>query len=137
MLKTNSKAVRENIRRYIINNFDPAGYSKTLPHYFTGEPVPYERICADILQTFRAEKYCIGSWERAQGWTEQQSFTEWASGLSSILDTRYYYDRSAVDDLGEILEETAEERNKYSEQDAEKLLTYLIYRELIRNEKRA
>lgn len=137
MLKTNSKYARENIRRYIIDHFDPDGYSDTMPYYYTGEPVPYERICADILQTFRSEKYYSESWERAHGWTEQQSFTDWAAGLPSILDTCYYYNRSAVDDLGDILEETAEERNKYSRQDAEKLLTYLIYRELIRNEKRA
>lgn len=42
----------------------------------------------------------------------------------------YYYNRSAVDDLGEILEETDEEKAKYSEQQAEELLSRLIYREM-------
>ena len=63
---------------------------------------------------------------------EQERFTDWAQGLPSILDTCYYYNRSAVDDLGAILEETAEEKARYSEQNAEQLLTALIYRELVR-----
>ena len=64
--------------------------------------------------------------------TEQQRFEEWAAGLPSILDTCYYYNRSAVDDLGAILEETDSEKARYSEQQAETRLTYLIYRELVR-----
>lgn len=52
--------------------------------------------------------------------------------MPSILDTCYYYNRSAVDDLGAILEETAEEKARYSEAQAETLLTSLIYRELVR-----
>ena len=59
--------------------------------------------------------------------SEQTSFTDWCSGLPSILDTCYYYNRSAVDDLGEILEETEQERSKYTEEQAEKQLTILIY----------
>lgn len=64
--------------------------------------------------------------------TEQERFEEWAAGLPSILDTCYYYNRSAVDDLGAILEETDSEKARYTEQQAETRLTYLIYRELVR-----
>ena len=49
--------------------------------------------------------------------------------------TGYYYNRSAVDDLAGILEETDAEKARYNEQDAEKLLTSLIYRELMKGEK--
>ena len=52
--------------------------------------------------------------------------------MPSILDTCYYYNRSAVYDLGAILEETAEEKARYNEAQAETLLTSLIYRELVR-----
>ena len=55
---------------------------------------------------------------------------DWCSGLPGVLDTCYYYNRSAVDDLGAILEETDEERARYTEEQAEKMLTTLIYREL-------
>ena len=57
-------------------------------------------------------------------------FADWCAGLPSILNTCYYYNRSAVDDLGEILEETEEEKEKYTQTEAEKLLTALIYREI-------
>ena len=64
--------------------------------------------------------------------TEQERFTDWAQGLPSVLDCCYYYNRSAVDDLGAILEETDAEKARYSEQQAENLLSYLIYRELVK-----
>ena len=53
-----------------------------------------------------------------------------------MIDTCYFYNRSAVDDLGEILEETDEEKAKYNERQAEDLLTWLIYRELLKGEKK-
>ena len=57
-------------------------------------------------------------------------FEEWASGLAmgSLFD--FWYNRPAVDDLAAILEETPEEAAKYTESDAEKMLTRLIYREI-------
>lgn len=64
-----------------------------------------------------------------EGYTDNppQEFPEVAA---FILDTCYYYNRSAVDDLGAILEETEEEKARFTEQEAEQLLTDLIYREL-------
>ena len=38
-----------------------------------------------------------------------------AAGLPSVLDTCYFYNRSAVDDLGAILEETESEKAKRGE----------------------
>ena len=63
------------------------------------------------------------------------AFADWCAGLPSVLDTLYFYNRSAVDDLGAILEETEQEKNRYTEQQAEQLLTSLIYRELQKGEK--
>ena len=63
--------------------------------------------------------------------SEIAAFVDWAQGLPSVLDTCYFYNRSAVDDLGDILEETQEERNKHTETDAEQCLTRLIYKVLI------
>jgi hypothetical protein len=61
---------------------------------------------------------------------EYNAFIDWCAGLPSVIDTCYYYNRSAVHDVGEILEQTQNERARYTESDAEKLLTYLIYREI-------
>lgn len=121
MLKTNSRKARENLRAYIQNHFDCSSYTDT-------EPETFPQMCAMIFKTFQAEKFYSMEYVKAHRMTELQVFEEWCSGLPSILDTCYYYNRSAVDDLGDILEQTEQQRNKYSERAAEKLLTSLIYR---------
>ena len=126
MLRSNNKKARENIRAYILDNFDPESYGRDKSEFET-----FEAAAAFILETFRSEKH----WElklMLRREPEQVIFTGWCQGLPSVIDTCYYYNRSAVDDLGVILEETEAERNRYSEADAEKLLTNLIYRELLK-----
>lgn len=120
MLKTNSKKARENIRSYITDNFTPDNYGRDAAEFEN-----FGSIAAFILETFRSEK-------RYERGPEPVVFADWCAGLPSVLDTCYYYNRSAVKDLGDILEETETERSRYSEADAEKLLTSLIYRELLK-----
>lgn len=120
MLKTNSKKARENIRSYITSNFTPGNYGRDAAEFET-----FGDVAAFILETFRSEK-------RYERGPECAVFADWCSGLPSALDTCYYYNRSAVKDLGDILEETETERNCYNETEAEKLLTSLIYRELLK-----
>jgi len=124
MLKTNSKKARENIRAYILEHFDPTNYDlETVPETF-------EEVARVILDTFESEKHYHLEYIKAKGISMQSVFAEWCAGLPSILDTCYYYNRSAIDDLAGILEETTTEASRYTESAAEDLLTYLIYREL-------
>ena len=118
MLRT--KKANENIRAYIMDNFTPENYTDEPPKDFPG-------VAAFILDTFRKEKM---SDCRYRDCSEFAAFTDWCSGLPAVLDTCYYYNRSAVEDLGAILEETAEEKARFSEPEAERRLTWLIYREL-------
>ena len=122
MLRTNSKKANENIRAYIMDNFTPENYTDNPPKDFP-------EVAAFILSVFRTEQKHIlnGDYYRA---IEFAAFTDWCQGLPSVLDTCYCYNRSAVDDLGAILEETAEEKARFSEPEAERRLTWLIYREL-------
>lgn len=122
MLRTNSKQARQNVQQYIINHFDGCNYG-------IDTPATFQETASIILGIFRSEKPAIRNYSIMP---EGERFTEWAAGLPSILDTCYYYNRSAVDDLGAILEETSEEKARYSESQAEALLTSLIYRELVR-----
>lgn len=121
MLKTNSKKARENIRRYIMDNFDATNY--------TGDNVPTEwhEIAVFIYDCFRSEKWSRPEDYRYYKNNEWMAFRDWASGLPSVLDTCYWYNRSAVEDLGNILEQTIIERNRYEESEAENILTLLIY----------
>lgn len=130
MLRTNSKKAVENIRAYIVDGFNPEGYTDNPPQDFPG-------IAAFILDTFRSEKYwCLQDVRYYHG-SETAAFADWCAGLPSVFDTLYFYNRSAVDDLGAILEETEQEKNRYTEQQAEQLLTSLIYRELQKGERKA
>ena len=120
MLHTNSKKANENIRAYIMDNFTPENYTDNPPKDFPG-------AAAFILDTFRKEKMPD---VRYHDCSEFAAFADWCQGLPSVLDTCYYYNRSAVEDLGAILEKTAEEKARFSEPEAERRLTWLIYREL-------
>lgn len=130
MLKSNSKKAKENIRAYIRAGFTGDNYGIEAPEKF-------EDLARIIMDTFREEKPRTEQNMIRARMSWQDVFEEWASGLPSIIDTCYYYNRSAVEDLARIMEETPEEAEKYSEQDAEKMLTYLIYRELTAAERRA
>ena len=51
-------------------------------------------------------------------------------GLCNMVDSSYYYNVSAVDLLAEWLEETEEEKKRFTEEQAEEKITYLLYCEL-------
>ena len=105
MLKTNSKQAKENIKQYIINNFDGTGDTETPPQ-------EWPEIAAFILETFRSEKYHLKEDFRYYNNNECAAFHDWAAGLPSVLDTCYYYNRSAVNDVAAILEETEKEKEE-------------------------
>ena len=115
-----TKKANENIRAYTMDNFTPENYTDNPPKDFP-------EVAAFILDIFRREKM---SDFRYRDCNEFAAFTDWCQGLPSVLNTCYYYNRSAVDDLGAILEETAEEKARFTEPEAERRLTWLIYREL-------
>ena len=126
MLRTNSKKATENTRSYILKHFDSEGYD------FSGNENDFHDVAAFVYKCFIEEKYKYAeAYYSRNGYSMQDIFEEWAAGLPSVLDTCYYYNRSAVDDLAGILEENETEKQKYNdERKAERLLTYLIYREI-------
>lgn len=127
MLKTNSKKARENIRAYIIEHFDASNYGE--------EPrEDFHEIARFILETFRSEKYSTAEDFQYYRHSEIWAFLDWCAGLPSVLDTCYYYNRSAVDDLGAILEESESEKARFTESESERVLTNLIYNELVKAE---
>lgn len=124
-LKTTNKEARLAIRQYILDHFDPCGYD------FTG-PCSFPNVVRFILSVHAEEKAYSPEYQSRKGYTNEQVFIEWAQGLPSVLDTCYYYNRSAVADLGDILQQSERERAQYTEEQAERLLTHLIYQELVK-----
>lgn len=47
-----------------------------------------------------------------------------------MVDSSYYCNVSAIDLLADWLEETEEEKKRFTEDQAEEKITYLLYREL-------
>lgn len=122
MLRTNSKKVRDEIKNYIMELFDGSGHDIETPETF-------EETAKIIMEVFEVEKAPEGAYARM---TREERFADWTAGLPSILHTSDYYLGSAVDILGDILKETEEEKARFTDSEAEKLLTYLIYRQLIK-----
>ena len=124
MLRTNSKKVIEKVRKYIIDGVDH--------EYFELEADPdFNTACKLILTACESEK----KYSRSRSGFE--TFKDWAQGLPSAFNTMYYYNVSAVDMLGAWLEETESEKAKYSESEAEEMITRLIYRELTKGAAKA
>ena len=118
MLRTNSKQAVQNLRAYIMDswNLEAEDQGRT-----------WEDTQKDIKNNFYLQAYS-SQYERKQN--RQEAFKNWLAGLPKGLGD--FYLCQAVEDLGNILEETEAERDKYSEDQACNTLSYLIYREVYR-----
>lgn len=128
MLRINSKKARENIKKFILDNFvNPAdlGYEEI------ETPTNYPETLRAIYKAFTLEKYNCETAKKYYGYNEFLAFRAWLQGLPSIFDAVHYYRLTAVEVVGDLLEESEEERGRYTEEQAEKLADTLIYNEII------
>ena len=120
-IRTNTKIARKNvvdyIRKYSEDDLQEAG----LQGCSDAEMLQYIRDC------FTREAVYENNIRRC-GWSLLNVFKDWAGGLPLGQLFVYMLRRSAVDDLGAILQETEAEKAKYTEDQAEELLTRLIFR---------
>lgn len=124
MLKTNSKAVNQKTVNFILENVS----EEALENLKASKPdYTFKDVAKMILDCAKEEKK-----EYWDGWYFNYNiFVSWCQGLPSMLNTACYMCNSAVELLGDILEETKEERNRFSECQAEEKMHYLIYKTLI------
>lgn len=126
MLKTNSKQAREKIRNYIISLTYFEDENKNGEDFAN-----FKELATALDHQFIIEHWSIENEKRYYSYNEYNAFCDWCQGLPSVLDTAdYYVHNRAITILGDLLEETEQERNKYTEEQAEQMLTYLIYREI-------
>ena len=127
MIKSNSKKATENLKKYIISIYNTDIDRADLVAVSDGAGLEdFPAVAKNIYICFSDEM--IHGYNKRRN--EQEVFSEWCSGLPGVLHTYDYYLKSAVEVLGDILEETAEERAKFDRSQAEKMLNYLIYREI-------
>ena len=131
MLRTNSKRAKENLYNYIREHSED---HLLIDWGYTPEQIESKAdLYRAIYKAFQEEKQPQCSYYSR--YPESRVFEEWASGLACGGLFCYYYNREPAADLAAILEETPEEAERYSNRgrdEAERLLTSLIYREISR-----
>ncbi len=136
MIRSNSKKAIENIKNYILEGVDLEAYS---PKYdYILEAIEDNKAGLRNVDIFSLVRHAIQEvvyeekikHDLRKNLTKYEYFEEWLSGLPSFLDGDFYYHCTAVETLGNILEETEEEKSRFTEQQAEKRLTQLLFREI-------
>lgn len=134
MLKTNSKQARENIRAWIMDNSDlydwdgenetPVAYDNFADH----AAHVWRMFCGEFMRDEQQRRYNMHYNKTWQG-----CFEDWLRGLPRAVcsDDFLLGADAAINCLGDILDETEAERSRYSEDEAERMMCYLIYREIV------
>lgn len=127
MLRTNSKELKNKINNYIIDNF----YNDD----FKGNYNDLDEVKEFIINKFIIEKLTPNYKNYYK--SKYEAFKSWAQGLPSVALFDYYYTDyyRIVDIVGDLLEQTETEREKYDNEQASELLTKLIYREIFKEVK--
>ena len=125
-MKSTRKEVKERIHIYIESRFDPTNYGRKQEDFTT-----FHDIAVFVFETFAAE-YRLSDPNTLRYYrTQENAFISWLQGLPSVLDPHYYYKGSAVDLVGNWLQESEEERKRFTEEQAEYYASRLIYREIM------
>jgi len=119
MLKTNSKEVMNRIKKVIMDSYEAAEEYYT----FDGSTMKteYNDICKDIMNMFYIEKLQFDNRYKAGRISKADLFMDWMQGLPSAFPvSNDIFLNSAVDFLGDLLDETETEKEKFTDEQAEK-----------------
>lgn len=117
MLKANSKQAKENLFRVMVRECSGWDHDPR-----TAQEAAYI-LAHDFLE---ANKGPTGRVYMGSCKTYQDLFTEWGAGLTNSIFDQIFYFGKAKDLLGEILEETEEEKNRFSyDQACDKLCAFI------------
>lgn len=136
MRRTNSKEAMEAIKKAIIESYEAA------EEYYTYDnkeaKTDYNDICKDILTAFENEKVKYDCQYRAGRISKYSLFCDWMAGLPTAFPVSDdIFLGSAVDWLADILDETEEEKVRYTDDKAEAAACNLLYRELTKHAEKA
>ena len=136
MRKLNCKEVNEALKKEIMDNYENA------EEYYTFDgaemKTEYNDICKDIMEAFKREKLDNDLRYKAGKMSRQDLFVDWMQGLPTafpVADDIFL--GSAAEWLGNILDETETEKQKYSDSKAERTSCLILYRELNKHAQKA
>jgi hypothetical protein len=136
MLKTNSKKAQQNLRAYIVENFEGGNYSPKYDYIYTAEEVgkPLDTVFSMVAWAIWTEYRREADGDN-RDIKDVDRFTEWTSGLPSVFRCDYWLG-SAKEDLGNILEESESEKERFTSDEAEAFLSRIIYNAIAKITKR-
>ena len=135
MLRTNCKQVKNDIWQYVKDTTSGMleGYENPKAYNLDNDA----ELAAYLWDIFEAEKYYSIEYIKAHSLPMYKVFRDWTQGLPTCgLGEQWVYNPNPIDIIGDILEQTEGERNKYTEEQAAELLTTLIYREITERKER-
>ena len=124
------------IKKVIMDSYEAAEEYYT----FDGSTMKteYNDICKDIMNMFYIEKLQFDNRYKAGRISKSDLFMDWMQGLPSAFPvSNDIFLSSAVDFLGDLLDETETEKEKFTDEQAEKRSVYLLFRELEKHAKKA
>lgn len=120
MRRSNSKAAINAIKEYVLSQYNPEEYG--LP-----ETSDFREAARNMWEACKAE---IMKYDKRR-LSDCDYFLEWLSGLPSLFNSAdYIYHCNAKKRLAAILDETETEADKFTETEAETMLSRLIWREV-------
>ena len=139
MLRTNNKEVTKKVDQWLIDSYNDCmkDYGlKLLPE----EPAAAVKAAAETFSNiFYEEKIkhnsCSNDWQFVRLYYNgsiYEAFKDWTQGLPSSLNCDYwiYGEYNAKDILKDWLQETEEEENRYTLEEASELVTRLLFKRI-------
>ena len=127
MLKANSKEVRNKIKMMIWDNAkDYIEEGSDFAEFRNINPDDFTQVCNLLNVVFYLEKIEFDNRFKAGRISRFELFREWVSGLSRAIPNEHYL-KDARDIVGEIFQETEEEKARFTSAQAEELLDRLMY----------
>ena len=127
MLRTNTKDVKNAIHEYMLSHAEDVACNYEID---AADIETIETFSFFMFLTFKAEMLNHDKAYKAGRVSMFEMFKQWAAGLAFSGMFDYYYHPTAKELVSEWLQETEEEKNRYTESEAEELATRLIYREM-------
>lgn len=136
MRKLNCKEVNEALKKEIMDSYESA------EEYYTFDgaemKTEYNDICKDILEAFKREKLDNDLRYEAGKMSRQDLFIDWMQGLPTAFPVANdIFFGFATEWLGNILDETEAEKQKYDDSKAERTSCLILYRELNKHAQKA
>lgn len=134
MLRTNSKKAINNLDNYLLSYAEDIAAENDDALLFDYDLTNIHGFADCVLNYYFYEEMIRTDNRYAAGRISYNDlFLEWSRGLPLPIFDYYNFGGDAKKILGDILEETEEERGRFSESDAENMLTRIIYNRLVKN----